>query len=117
MSNQRNDLLKDFIDGNKWKSYNITQSPNILVLPLIIYFDDFETVNCLGSRRGMHKLGSVMACLKCFHPQFNSQLKNLFLTLLFYSENRAVYGNENIFRPLVEEIKFLQRHGIIIKLE
>ena len=80
----------------------------------MLYFDDFETVNPLGSRAGVHKLGAVYACLKCFSPRFNSQLKNLFLTLTFHSEDRTLYGSECVFRSLVEEIKFLQQQGICV---
>jgi len=66
----------------------------------------------LGSRAGVYKLGAVYACLKSFPPRFNSQLKNLFLTLLLYSDDRSVYTNEAILRKLVEEIKSLQEAGI-----
>jgi len=66
----------------------------------------------VGSRAGVHKLGAIYACLKCFPPRFNSQLKNLFLTLMFYSEDRLVYGSVPILRTMVEEIKCLQSRRI-----
>jgi hypothetical protein len=108
------ETLYDFIDGSLWQNRQNVQSENQWIIPFMLYFDDFEKVNALGSRAGVHKLGAVYACLKSFSPRFNSQLKNLFLTLMFYSQDRAVFGNVSVFRPLVEEIKFLQNCGITI---
>jgi len=105
-------LLQDFVDGNLWKQKGCIQSENKIVVPFMLHFDDFETSNPLGSRAGIHKLGAVYACLKCFPPRYNSQLKNLFLTLMFYSADRLLYGSEPILRTLVEEIKCLQSDGI-----
>jgi len=109
-------LLQDFVDGDLWRQNQIIQSDTKLVVPFVLHFDDFETVNPLGSRAGVHKLGAIYACLKCFPPRFNSQLKNLFLALMFYSEDRSLYGTNAVLRTLVEEIKSLQRHGIKISI-
>jgi len=105
-------VLQDFIDGGLWKQHGFAQSETQLVVPFMLYFDDFETANPLGSRAGVYKLGAIYACLKCFPPRFNSQLKNLFLALMFYSEDRSLYGSDTILKTLVEEIKRLQSHGI-----
>jgi hypothetical protein len=56
----------DFIDGRLWKEMISCQTDNSIILPYMLYFDDFETANPLGSRAGVHKLGSIYACLKCF---------------------------------------------------
>jgi len=109
-------VMKDFVDGDLWKSRGFQQAENRLIVPFVLYFDDFETANPLGSRAGVYKLGAIYACLKCFPPRFNSQLKNLFLTLLFFSEDRSLYGSESVLRTLVEEIKYLQQHGIQINI-
>jgi len=61
--------------------------------------------NPLGSCAGVHKLGVVYACLKCFSPRFNAQLKYIFLALLLHSDDRSVFGSDAIFQSLVEEIK------------
>jgi len=50
-------------------------------------------------------LGAVYACLKCFSPRFNAQLKCIFLALLFHSDDPSVFGSDAIFQSLVEEIK------------
>ena len=105
----------DFIHGKMWQNFNFEQTTSI-VMPYILYFDDFETANVLGSRAGVHKLGSVYSCLKCFPPRINSQLKNLLLVLLFFSQDRSQSGNEAIFDILVKEINFIRHNGICINV-
>lgn len=106
----------DFIDGRLWKEMISCQTDNSIILPYMLYFDDFETANPLGSRAGVHKLGSIYACLKCFPPKFNSKLKNLFLSLLFHTADRVQFGNEQVFGLLINEIKYLQDTGISINV-
>ena len=50
--------LEDFCDGTLFKSHELfSQKP--LALQLIIYYDDVEVCNPLGSYRGVHKLGKL----------------------------------------------------------
>jgi hypothetical protein len=107
-------VYADFIDGTLWKEIVSNSSDNRIIIPFVLYFDDFETGNPLGSRAGVHKLGSIYACLKCFPPKVNSKLKNLFFTLLFYSHDRSEFGNNAVFSILIQEINFLRKVGIEI---
>jgi hypothetical protein len=54
--------------------------------------------------------------LKCFPPNFNSKLKNIFLSLLFLSSDRTQFGNNDVFRILIDEIKYLQDVGITVNI-
>lgn len=50
--------LEEFCDGTLFKSHELfSQKP--LALQLIIYYDDVEVCNPLGSYRGVHKLGKL----------------------------------------------------------
>ena len=51
-------LLSNLIIGTFWKSKK-EQFRNRLVLPFLIYQDDFETNNALGRARGVWKIGAV----------------------------------------------------------
>lgn len=46
---------------------------NKIALPLLIYFDDFEVDNPLGSHAGIHKLGGVYVSLPFLPPHYVSQ--------------------------------------------
>ena len=54
-------LLGDFCDGDLYKNHPLftsaTDDPASLNLQIIMYYDDVEVVNPLGSHRGKHKLG------------------------------------------------------------
>lgn len=67
---QRQDhLLSDYCDGTYYKSHPLFSADHT-ALQLIVYYDDVETCNPLGSRAKTHKLGMVdsrgtsMVCIK-----------------------------------------------------
>ena len=49
-------VLHDFCDGELVRNHPLVKE-NPETLLLAFYFDDLETANPLGSRRGKHKLG------------------------------------------------------------
>lgn len=58
-------VLGDFCDGEFIKNHPlVTANPESLMLAF--YFDDLETANPLGSRRGKHKLGRL-TFMSSFH--------------------------------------------------
>ena len=54
-------FLHDFCDGSLYKEHPLfssaTESDKTLYLQFVLYYDDVETNNPLGSHRGKHKLG------------------------------------------------------------
>ena len=55
-------VVCDFCDGEFVKTHPLVQqNPDTLLLAL--YFDDLETANPLGSRRGKYKLGKPWGAL------------------------------------------------------
>jgi hypothetical protein len=54
--------------------------------------------------------------LKCLPPKFNSELENIFLSLIFCSSDRAEFGNDEVFDVLIDEIKYLQNVGITVNV-
>lgn len=51
-------VLHDFCDGEFVRDHPLVKE-NPETLLLAFYFDDLETANPLGSRRGKHKLGKL----------------------------------------------------------
>lgn len=115
MAKAWSETYTDFVDGLLWKEVASEWTEQDINFSYMLYFDDFEAVNPLGSLAGVHKLGSILyACLKCFLTKFNSKLKNLFLALLFYSADRTHFGNEAFFGILIDEINYLRNVGISV---
>jgi len=98
--------VSNIIQSELWKNLSHNFYDN-LVLPLIIYYDEFETNNPLGDHAGVHKMGAIYFSLPCMPPEARAKLDNIFLTLLFLNKDREVYGNEATFRPLINELQIL----------
>lgn len=107
----------NFTQGSVWcKKLQKYPEPQI-VLPIFLFFDDYEVGNPLGSHSGIHKLGAVYVSIPCLPPHRQSSLNTIFLTLLFHSSDRLKFGNNVIFKPLIEELNFLQITGIDTNIE
>lgn len=87
---------------------------NKVSIPLLIYQDDCEIVNPLGSKTGIHKLGLIYFILKSLPPDFLSVLQSQFLLAVYKSDDAAAHGLDAILRPIVEEIRDLERDGILV---
>jgi hypothetical protein len=108
-----NTQYKDFIDGALWKKL---KQPflNKTVFPLIMFFDDFECGDVLGSHSGINCIGGTYITPKCFDPTYLSQLVNIFPTLLFHTLDRTKFGNRMAFAPIIRELTQLETSGIEI---
>ncbi|CAG9763573.1 unnamed protein product [Ceutorhynchus assimilis] len=86
------------------------------VFPLLIYFDEFEIGNPLGSHAGIHKFGAIYYSIPCIPPVFQSSLENIFIAMLFHSSDLKRFGEHILFTKLVDELNSLENNGIVIKL-
>lgn len=68
--NQESTALEDFRDGTIFKTNELFSKE--LSIPLVLYNDDCEMVNPLGSKTPVHKLGFVYFTLKCLRPEYLS---------------------------------------------
>lgn len=112
-SSQAQDILTSVYQGNLWKNVQ-THFTGKVVLPILLFFDDFEPCNPLGSRAGIYKIGATYVSLACTPPQYASLLDNILLAQLFFSSDRTSYGNLKVFSKLIDELKFLEQEGITV---
>ncbi|XP_035805853.1 uncharacterized protein LOC111571121 isoform X1 [Amphiprion ocellaris] len=104
-------IYKDICDGSYFKS-NILFSQKKHALQIQLYFDEFETANPLGSKKGIHKLGCIYFILRNLPPKYNSVLMNIHVVALFHSQDLKTYGFDEILKPLVDDLKILETQGI-----
>lgn len=105
------DSYQDFCDGKYYRHHPLySKSKNALHIQ--VYYDDFETSNPLGSKQGIHKLGSLYFTLRNLPPHLNSSLMNIRLISLFHSQDAKKYGIDKILTPFVEDIKVLEQNGM-----
>lgn len=104
-------VIRNFIQGRFWQSKKRAHLGK-QVIPLFLFFDDYETSNALGSHSGIHKLGAVYVSVPCLPPWRCSVLSHIFLVLLFHSSDRVKFGNNIIFQPVIDELNYLGSTGI-----
>ncbi|CAG9787096.1 unnamed protein product [Diatraea saccharalis] len=115
LNSSDSDIIQNIVQGSEWQKKVSTHQGQI-VLPLAIYFDDFEVGNPLGSHAGIHKLGAAYVSILSLPPHYTSKLRNIFLALLFHSSDRSTFGNKMSFKPLISELNYLKHHGIQINV-
>jgi hypothetical protein len=107
--------ISNLMQCDHWKF--ITRNCNKgTVFPLLIYFDEFETCNPLGASAGVHKIGAVYASLPCLPVEVRSHLENIFLVLLFHSQDRVTFGNHAVFKELISELTSLYNDGLTVNI-
>lgn len=107
--------IENILQSPYWHNIKARFDSNDIVLPLFMYFDDYESGNALSSHAGINKLGAVYITVACLSPQLASALDNILLALLFHSTDRKQFGNLAVFKILIEELKFLETDGIKIE--
>ena len=77
--------LKDFCDGELFKSHPLFSKHNNAIQIQLFYYD-FETSNPSGSKRGINKVGAIYFTLWNFPPKYKSSLSNIHLVALFHAQ-------------------------------
>lgn len=99
-------------DDSIWKTIREHYS-NKIVIPLFLYYNDFETNNSLGFAAGIYKVGGLYCSIAILSLQYALLLENIFLVQLINSSDRAYFGNAKCFRYVIEELKYLSNEKII----
>lgn len=109
-------ILSNFIQGQFWQNRKRTFDTSKIILPLFVYYDDYETNNPLGSHAGLGKVGAVYATIPCLPPIYQSKMENIFLFEVFNTLDRQVLGSMAVFRDAIKELEFLKESGVEIKV-
>lgn len=108
-------LITSIFQGSVWKE-NERNFDDKLVLPLLVYCDEFEINNPLGTRAGLKKLGAIYYTIPCIPFIFSSKLENIFLFQLYYNHDYSVLGNSITFNEMINQITSLFNNGIDIQV-
>jgi len=107
-------MMRDFFDGELASMYPNRFGNNIL--QILLYFDDFEVANPLGSKRGVHKMFAVYFTLLNLPIKYRSKLESMHLTLLTKSSTVTKCGLDTVLAPLIDDLKVLQTSGIVVRV-
>lgn len=112
-SEQSSSCYERFCDTQSFKNNALFKNfPRSIQIQL--FYDDFETVNPLGSKRGIHKIGAFYFILRNFPDYVNSELNNIHLLALFHTEDAKKYGLNSILKHIIPDIKILETLGILV---
>lgn len=111
----QNKCYENFMQGPLWKEKvkKVQCEETDKILPIFIYFDEFETNNPLGCRKGLQKLGGVYVSFPFLPPNLKSKLEFIYPILLFNSIDLAHFGSKVIFSKLINDLKELEEDGIL----
>ncbi|XP_052125801.1 uncharacterized protein LOC127749882 [Frankliniella occidentalis] len=104
--------IRNYMQCPHWQSKRSKFSVDDIVLPLWVYYDDFECNNPLGSN--CLKLGGTYVSLPCLPPECQSNIENIFVALIFKTKYRGLFGDKVLFSPLIEMLTQLEKEGILV---
>ena len=78
----KDNVYFDVKDGLYMKRHPLFSNESC-ALQIQLFYDDFETANPLGSKKGIHKLGAIYFTLRNFPPKVNSSLVNIHFVCTF----------------------------------
>lgn len=108
-------VISNIIQSDYWKEKTSALKSDI-VLPILLYYDEYETGNPLGAHAGIHKLGAVYFSIPCLPVTEEGSVNNIFLTMLFHSSDLYEFGNQAIFFNLLDSLNQLESKGIAINV-
>ena len=115
--------MRDYCDGEQYKTHPLLSLSNDSVQWCGSFYE-YEVVNPLGSKRGVHKIGALYYIIQNLSPSYNSTLHNIHMLAVFTSINLAKYGFQPILAPFLEELSQLEsdegmsiqlRNGVMVK--
>lgn len=104
-----------FFNSKFWKSIELKFTDEI-ILPLILYFDDLEINNPLGSRKVKNKIGATYCSILGIPCQYASMLENIILAQLHNYLDHKYLGNKRLFHNIIQQLLDLYRNGITINV-
>ncbi|KAK3909351.1 V(D)J recombination-activating protein 1 [Frankliniella fusca] len=112
------DIKRSYADGERCKNHSYIQRHRFVV-QIILYFDELEVANSLGSKTIIHKLASFFFQIINLPPEISSKLSSIFLVSLAHADDLKKPGAmEKIFTPLVHELKRMSSEdGITVEFD
>lgn len=101
-------------DGTYFKENLLLAATGEMKLSLILYVDDIELANPLGTSRKIHKLCAVYWLLANVPSMYRSSLHVIQLALLCKVPALQSCGYESVLSPLLKDLHTLEQDGIFI---
>ena len=107
------DVLQSYRDGSYYKG-KYEEGCEFPQVPLLLYNDEFETCNPLGSKRGKHKISAFYVSVIALPPKYQGRLDNILLVALVTNNNVVKHGIDGIVKFIKEVLEDLSQNGLTI---
>lgn len=101
-----------FRDGSHYQNKFFSVEENRV--SLILYIDDFEVCNPLGTSQKKHKVTAVYWVLGNIPVQLRSTLTSIYLAILCKAEDTKQFGFQRVLEPLLTDIQSLEKDGLFV---
>ena len=112
LSQSRPGIVQSYSDTESFKDSEYYQQ-HPAALTLILYHDDIEVGNALGSRAGVHKLTMFYVAVEGFT---DGKLSSIHLSIVCHASDLERFGYGPIMRPLIADLEMLYG-GVEVTLE
>lgn len=109
--------INKYSRADKYQKFMGTRNISSILLPLLIYFDEFVAGAALGAHASATKFGAVYVSILGLPPYLASKLSSILFSMIFLAEDLKSCGNENVFRNLVKELNKLSSEGIEVIID
>lgn len=107
---QHTSRVSNIIHGTAWKEKTKMYN-NKICIPYLLYQDDFEVDNTLGSKAGTDKISAVYLSFALLSDSKISQVENI-LPCCYTKSSDSSHGNQSKFMPLIHILKDLEETGV-----
>ncbi|KAK3918074.1 Cannabinoid receptor 1 [Frankliniella fusca] len=100
-------VLRSFVDGARFRDHPfLLKHKN--VVQILLFYDELEIANSLGSKTIIHKLGVFLFQILNLPPEFSSALSSIHLLALAHADDLKRPGAfKKVLTPFVQEMKKL----------
>ena len=106
-------IIEDVCDGKVFKNHPIFRN-DPFALQIIIFYDELELCNPLGTHVKKHKLGIFLFTLGNIHPKYRSSLRVINLLLAATVPVIEKHGLNQILQPFLCDLQTLATDGVVV---
>lgn len=109
-------IVTNLMQARLWQRKYANEKVDGILLPLFLYYDDFECGNPLGSHVGVNKFGALYASIGCLPPEISSKLSTIIFSSIICAKDAQHCSLQSRISRVVKELNFLRTKGITIKV-
>ena len=106
-------IIEDVCDGKVFQSHPIFSS-DPLALQLMLFYDELELCNPLGTHIKKHKLGVLLFTLGNIHLKYRSCLRAINLLIVATVPVITKHGLNQVLQPLMHDLHTLSTDGVVV---